>query len=857
MTRWTPEQIKAIEARDTNLLVSAGAGAGKTAVLVERIIRLLIKEKADIDRILIVTFTNAAAGEMRERISAALLQALEAESAAEETRLHLTRQLQLLPHASICTIHAFCTDIVRRYFYLLDIDPDFRIANETESLLLKWEAIEEIFEKEYEEGAPLFLDLIEMFGKSRDDVPVQELILDLYEFVQSKPDPQKWLQEKIADFAVSEAELQNSVWVQALIRQLDFELAGALEFFREALSIAGYPNGPQEYAPTIQQDIKIVEGLRQLLSQGTNHWAALAAGVEFARLGRAAREVSPELKEMSQDLRNDGKKIVAGVISKLLRRSLQDYQADLQELYPRMKYLGELLESFARLYQAKKLEKGIVDFNDLEHYALEVLRDKQAVQEFQDKFSYIFVDEYQDSNEVQETILNLIKRERNLFYVGDVKQSIYRFRLADPTLFMAKYRLFKQSAAEEMLCIDLNQNFRSRKEIIAAVNYIFKNLMTRELGEIDYDERAFLYPGRVTEPLTEPAVELCLLDQKSACPTEAEAAVDNPSVSVSDPLNVLEEISQAEAEARVAVQKIQALLGQSFYDDKLSAKRNFDYRDIVVLMRSTANQASVFLETLLAAGIPAYADVNTGYFEALEVDVFMNLLRIIDNKRQDIPLLSVMRSFIGGFSTDDLIEIRVQSRTTTFCTAVEEYMQKQSDGLQRKLKRFWQRLESWQEKSRYMPVDKFIWMLLMDTGYYYYVGAMPGGKSRQANLRVLLDRAKQYADSSIKGLFHFLKFIDKLKSSSGDMGIAKILSEKDNVVRIMSIHKSKGLEFPAVILVGLGKQFNMRDTSASLLMHKDLGLGPRYVNLQLRGFRDTLPRIVIQNQIKGKAWRRK
>lgn len=851
MTRWTPEQKKAIEARDTNLLVSAGAGAGKTAVLVERIIRLLINDKADIDRILIVTFTHAAAGEMRERISAALLQALEADSAAEETRLHLSRQLQLLPHASISTIHAFCTDIVRRYFYLLDIDPDFRIANETESLLQKWDAIEEIFEKEYELGDPLFLDLIEMFGKSRDDVPVQELVLSLYDFVQSKPYPQKWLQEKIDDFTVNETELQQSIWVQTLVRQLNFELTGAIEFFREALSIADYPSGPQEYAKTIQQDIKMVQELIQLLPQGADDFGSLAAGVGFARLSRVSKEVSPELKEMAQELRNTGKKIVEGVIDKLLRRTLADYQADLQELYPRMKYLGSLLESFSRLYQAKKLEKGILDFNDLEHYALEILKDNLVAREFQDKYSYIFVDEYQDSNEVQETILNLIKRERNLFYVGDVKQSIYRFRLADPTLFIAKYRFFKQSATEGMLCIDLSRNFRSRTEIITAVNYIFKNLMTRELGEIDYDEKAFLYPGKAADPLNEPATELCLLDKKSVgCKSETEATDDNSSAFSSDTLTVLEEISQAEAEARVAVQKIQGLLGQSFYDEKVSAERNFDYRDIVILMRSTANQASVFLETLLAAGIPAYADVNTGYFEALEVNVFINLLRIIDNKRQDIPLLSVMRSFIGGFSADDLIEIRMQSRTTTFCTALEEYMQNHNDELQRKVEHFWHRLDSWQEKSRYMPVDEFIWMLLMDTGYYYYVGAMPGGISRQANLRILLDRAKQYVDTSLKGLFNFLKFIDKLKSSSGDMGVAKILSEKDNVVRIMSIHKSKGLEFPAVILAGLGKQFNMRDANNNLLMHKDLGLGPRYVNLELRGFRDTLPRIVIQNQIK-------
>ncbi|CFW97376.1 DNA helicase subunit AddA [Syntrophomonas zehnderi OL-4] len=833
MNRWTKEQSQAIQARNSNLLVAAAAGSGKTAVLVERIIQIIISDKVDIDRLLIVTFTNAAAGEMRDRISAAIAAQLN-EQHNDDTSF-LRRQMQLLNRASISTLHAFCTELVREHFHLLDIDPKFRIGDTAECELLRLEAVEEIMEEAYAEENEAFLGLAERFAVSKYDTPVENLILRTHDFIQSQPDSREWLIAQVEAFNLDGNKLEASNWFEYLNRDIRMQLAGARELFAQALLLINQDNGLDGYRAAIEADLLLTEDLENCRQKG---FACLYDRLQTAshqRLGRAAKDCDPQLQNQVKALRDEGKKIIQSIQTSSLGRNLDDYASDLVELHPYMQALVDLVDRFGQRYQEKKADKGMLDFNDLEHFALHILSYPEVAEAYRSKYVYIFVDEYQDSNLVQEALLNYIKRDDNLFMVGDVKQSIYRFRLADPTLFIAKYENFGSEETDLNRRIDLGMNFRSRAEIIHGVNYIFGQIMSPELGEIEYDERACLNYGASMQESEDASIEVLLIEKDPDLLEFDEDADD---------------INDIEVEASFAARRIKELLGQPIYDPRLAAVRPVDYRDIVILMRSTIDRSAVYLEILSRQGIPVYADVNRGYFEALEVEIFLNLLRLVDNKRQDIPLLSVMRSPLGRFNAEDLLAIRLNSQAPAFYEATAEYMATHDDELQSKLRQFMNQLDLWKDKSRYMPIEELIWEIMFKTGYYHYVGAMPGGLQRQANLRILFDRARQFQETSLKGLYNFIRFVDKLKSSSGDMDMARILGENDNVVRIMSIHKSKGLEFPIVILAGMGKQFNFSDTSAPVLFHKTLGIGPRYIDPTARISRDTLPRLAMKSRIK-------
>lgn len=839
MVKWTPDQQSAIRARNSNLLVAAAAGSGKTAVLVERIIQLIVQDKVDIDRLLIVTFTNAAAGEMRERIGLAILEELEKKNENED---HLRRQMSLLNRAFISTIHSFCIDVMRKYFHLIDVDPNFRIGDGTETNIMKLEVLEELFEKAYKQGDEYFIGLVERFGGGKGDQSLQELVLKLYEFIQSKPYPKEWLLNSIERFSIDATAFEKSPWVQEITGQLLIQLAGAKGIFIEAQELCKSSEGLEGYLEAIQNDIFLVEDLITRLHKGLDTFYDGLKGLKHKRLGRVNKDVDQALKEEISDLRQQGKDLIKDIQKNVFYKEPQAYSKDLNELYPYMLYLYKLVESFEEDYHRRKVEKGIVDFNDLEHYTLKILENKQVAKEYQDRFQYIFVDEYQDSNIVQETLLNFIKKENNLFMVGDVKQSIYRFRLADPSLFIEKYQKFDNCDSSVNRRIDLSKNFRSRKEVVDGVNFIFKHIMTKNFGEVDYDEKAYLYQGADTQPIDDPTIEINLIEKDEI--EKKKEAIDR------EEFKDIEELKDIEAEAKMMAKRIKEILQKEIYDTKIEGYRKVTYRDIAVLLRTTRNWAQTFLETFIAEGIPAYADVNTGYFEAIEVNIFINLLKLIDNKRQDIPLLSVMRSSIGGFSIEDLIKIRIHSNAKTYFEAIEEYIHQKDDELKDRLMTFFAKIEDWKEESRYSCVDAFIWKLLMDTGYYYYVGSMPGGIQRQANLRILIDRANQFQETSIRGLFNFIRFIDKLKKRNEDMGTAKTLGENDNVVRIMSIHKSKGLEFPIVMIPQMGKPFNLSDVNASILFHKDLGIGPRYVDPEWRQYTDTIARIAMKNRIR-------
>jgi ATP-dependent helicase/nuclease subunit A len=852
MAGWTEDQHRAIYDRHHNLLVSAAAGAGKTAVLVERIIQLVLQDQVSIDRMLVVTFTQAAAAEMRDRISTALFANLQNEDQNQE---YIRTQINLLSRATISTLHSFCLEVARRYFHLINIDPKFRVGDSTETELMKLEAMEKLIEQEYEKNSPLFLELVEMFGGGKDDLPLQNLIQRIYEFIQSQPEPLVWLQARAADFNLTEEAFERCPWVENIKGYIQIEITGVIEILNEAREIAMLPGGPQAYVKAIDQDLLLINELLHLLALGINEFYARLP-IQHLNLARADRDADPVLVERVKKMRQQGKDALKSIQKQMFFQTPLEFCQDLQQMQPTVDYLYFLVKAFAGEYQSIKAGKGIVDFNDLEHYALAILSNSQAADDYRHLYKYIFVDEYQDSNLVQEALLSLITRPNNLFMVGDVKQSIYRFRLADPELFMHKYETFKTDGQAVDQRLELTRNFRSRPEIIAGINDIFSRIMSRQFSEISYDDKAELRAGLEIPPQekpgeTEPSLEMLLINKKQPTHINVEE-IDQPAeeeicaVTEED----LEPLGDVEAEARLAAQRINQLVGQTFYDIKLPGYRPLEYRDMVVLMRAARQQTEIYLEAFSQAGIPVYTDVDRGYFETLEISIFVNLLRLIDNKRQDLPLLSVLRSPIGRFSLEDLIQVRAESQALSYFEAVEEYMGNHRDDLQIRLQWFIDRLDEWKEAARYTPMDELIWRILLETGYYYYVGAMPGGRQRQANLKILLDRAEQYQASSFKGLFHFLKFVEKIETSRGDVGMAKILGENENVVRIMSIHKSKGLEFPVVIMAGMGRKFNLRDTMEPVLLHKELGLGPCLIDHELRVSRDSWARVAIKNRIR-------
>lgn len=833
MREWNREQHEAINDRGRNLLVSAGAGSGKTAVLVERIIQILSEDLVDLDRLLVVTFTQAAAAEMKERISDALLDRIAGGPGSQE---HLRRQLHLLGSASISTIHAFCGDVLRRYFHVLELDPHFRVSDENEARLIKDEALEELMEKEYEAAHPRFHALVEMFSSNKNDQGLADMINKLHSFIHSLPRPWGWLEEQVKAFGSSYEDFLTGSWMQEMGRQLNESLSGMHSLVTAALALTEGDKALKGYQATLEMDMANLHSLEGAMGKGLPAFFLALNNLEIPRLGRAGKDADPAIREQVKALRDQEKSHLLKLIRAAQNRSVSDWHTDMNKLHPYMEYLNTLVRSFDSMYSARKRAKNLLDFNDLEHLCLQTLQNPEVAGELRQKYRYIFVDEYQDSNLVQEEIIQTIRDEDNLFLVGDVKQSIYRFRLADPTLFLQKYHEYaEQQSSPKHHRIDLSLNYRSTPVILDSVNTVFCSIMSESLGELDYNPDVFLYPGiggEVQEYGEEAAVEVLMM--------EKQPDMDSP--------DEWEEMERAEIEAHAIARRIRDLIGQPYYDSRANHVKYLQYKDIVILLRATRNWGPVMWQTLTEQGIPAFADMNTGYFEAVEVQVVLNLLRLLDNRRQDIPLLSVMRSPIGSFSMEELALIKASFPRLPYHEAVMQHAL-QDDRLGAKLTEFLSKLENWQEKANYLAVDQLIWELIHETAYYYYLGALPGGEQRQGNLRLLVDRARQFQQTSFSGLFHFLGYLDQVEQGSGDLGVARVLSENENLVRIMSIHKSKGLEFPVVIIPGLGRPFNRQDSTAPLLLHRRLGLGPRFVDLEMRTYRDTLARQVIAARI--------
>jgi ATP-dependent helicase/nuclease subunit A len=909
---WTDDQWEAISLRGSNILVAAAAGSGKTAVLVERIIRQISDEEQplDVDRLLVATFTKAAAAEMRHRIGEALEKALFANPDSQ----HLRRQLALIHRASITTLHSFCMEVIQRYFQMVQLDPGFRIANETEAALLRQDQLQELLEESYSESLKEkdgknehdanngFWQLVEWFSGERNDDALMRLIEQLYDASRSHSHPEKWLLDTVTRFNnANGGNPEELPWLRSLMNDVRLELNGVEGLLLEAIRIAEMPGGPAPYLDNLQGELYL---MRFLLETSHTTWSSLFELFQttgFGRLNPCKGDAYDKgLQENVKQLRDRAKDQFNKLKQELFGRSLGDFTAELIQMAPLMQALVDLVLRFGERYKQAKTDKGLLDFADLEHYCLQILRDPEqdgeelspsrAALDYQEQFVEVLLDEYQDTNRVQEAIIELISRKSpgNRFIVGDVKQSIYRFRLAEPGLFLEKYKSYQKTEGGIGRRIDLAANFRSRLEVVDGVNYIFKQVMNEAVGEVAYDLSAELvygagYPEKPVndgEQASEFAVELLLIDRAAEPASSSEDADASEEGTEEDAdnsaaggalLEEAQELKTAEMEARLIALHIRKLMGLDgqpafqVWDKKAGGMRPIAYRDIVILLRATRNWAPILMEELRQHTIPAYADLNTGYFSAMEVEVVISLLHIIDNPYQDIPLAAVLRSPIVGLTADELATIRLAQKQGSYYDAVLKFIELQKDieadyaketdrskekNLVTKVIAFLDALENWREEAKQGALADLIWGIYRRTGFYDFVGGMPGGVQRQANLRALYDRSRQYEATSFRGLFRFLRFIERMQDSGGDLGTARALGEQEDVVRILSIHKSKGLEFPVVFVAGLAKMFNQQDLNGTFLLHKELGFGPKFVDTKLRVSYPSLPYLAIRRRMR-------
>ncbi|MDR2650427.1 MAG: helicase-exonuclease AddAB subunit AddA, partial [Clostridiales bacterium] len=809
----------------------------------------------DIDRLVVVTFTEAAASEMRQRISNKLAEAREADPENER----LARQFMLIPGANISTVHAFCRKLMKRFFHIIDLDPEFKVGDETELQVLRYQILDEVFENEYsKEDNAAFTDLVESYGggKTRDD-GLADLILRLYEFVESSPYPEYMLKRYTDMYDKTENDLDESIWTDMLRGGIRRELDGALAAVRQCIKLSLEPAGPVKYLDVLYDDETQVLYLLNLTDESLAEIHDALRGVAFKRLhtyrGAENSAVSETLKNMVKNLRDtEYKERLQKLKTEYFFKHPDDMARDVKSLRGPITALTGITLTFMRLYAEAKRERGIVDFNDLEHYCIDILltggpnhpEPTAAAHELSDLFEEVMIDEYQDSNAVQELILSAISHKR--FMVGDVKQSIYKFRRANPYLFIDKYERFGDDdkapgfEATPGYRVDLSMNFRSRADILNAANFFFSRIMTKEVGETVYDSRAALYPG-----LAFPAEPVMGMYAAEFDLIEYIKRDNEPEENEGEPLA---DISKASAEAAVIGQRILSFINPDnplmVTDSVTKELRPCKKSDIVILLRSVGAIGRVITEELKKLDIDARSGVGTDFFESVEVLTALSLLRIIDNPRQDVHLITALHSPICGFTPDELLDIRYMDVEKSFFECVEISGNP-------KVEKFLADLSRWRDKAVYMPISHLLSMVLTETGYYNIAGALPGGVTRQANLRELLDRAARYEETTFNGLFHFIRYMDRLRKSGAEIRVAESadVSGEDQVA-IMTIHKSKGLEFPVVFVSMLGKQFNRLDEREAVIFHQDMGIGAVYVNTESRVKTETLPRFAVSRRIR-------
>ena len=870
---WTTEQQQVIDLRNRNILVSAAAGSGKTAVLVERIVKIITDKNhpVDIDHLLIVTFTNAAAAEMRERIGNAIEKALDEQPGNE----HLLRQLTLIHNAQITTIDSFCLYVVRNHFHEIDLEPNFRIGDEGELKLLREDVLGRVLEQNYEEPSEAFSDFVEGYASGRTDAALNEMILQLYEFSRSYPWPEKWLDSFVGAYRIeTREELDRAEWLAPLTENICFVLKDCEQLLKQALAITQQDDGPDMYEKAVQSDLEKYEGLSRLTS--FCELSGALSDIKYDRLASSRGfEGNPDKLELVKSLREQAKDVVKKLCKQYFFCSPEMMIEQLERTEPMLEEVVRLTKQFADEFAAAKRRKNLVDFHDVEHFALQILVDeetekaKKTAEEFRDTFEEIMIDEYQDSNEVQETLLCSISREErgenNIFMVGDVKQSIYRFRLARPELFMKKYDSYSLEESTTQR-IDLHKNFRSREEVLTCTNDIFYKIMARSLGNVEYDAEAALYPGASYPVSADFIPEILLADSNDELLEDTELT------------------DKKTLEAKIVAEEIKHLMKTQQVTDKAAGTlRAAHYSDIVILLRSLSGWADSLVEVLNGNGIPAHTVSSTGYFSTVEVQTVLSMLRLLDNPRQDIPMAAVLRSPMAGLTDEELAVLRLEDGSVPFHEAVLELAEglyeedgqkeisdseadseadqkqgrnadgKKEDDIEttahRKLLKFYKKYRQLRQLVPDTPIHELIEIILRETGYGHYVAAMPAGSRRTANLNMLLEKAAAYEKTSYKGLFHFVRYIDELQKYDVDFGEADMVGENEDVVRIMSIHKSKGLEFPIVIVSGMGKNFNKQDTRSKMVLHPELGIGLDYMDGKKRIKSPTIAKKAIAKQI--------
>ena len=936
---FTPDQQKVIDLRERNILVSAAAGSGKTAVLVERIIRMICdaSRPVDVDRLLIVTFTNAAAAEMRERIRLGLERQLE----EHPDDAHIERQVTLLHNALITTIDSFCLYLIRNHFQEIGLDPAMRVADEGESKLLKQDVLQDLLEQHFADGDPAFVRCVEFFCPGGRESVLEQHILKLHEYAESCPWPGQWLEERRDDYAIlDEADWEQSACGIYLRRYLEKMLQGCADTLGQVLEICQEADGPYMYGPMVEQERDmLLEVLGEIVTQesgqdrggkgaekdkagtvsgmGKGETVAEQDGdepgttmvmerlaqslthVSFGRLPvKKDPAVSADKRELAKTLRGRVKDTLQEMREQFFTTPIDLSLAQMNACQAPVRMLAELAMEFGQAFRARKQEKKLMDFSDIEHYALEILLRREegkvlpspVAREYREYFHEILIDEYQDSNLVQEYLLWAVSGEAeghfNRFMVGDVKQSIYKFRLARPELFLEKYETYTH---EDSSCqrIDLSRNFRSRREVLDAVNSIFVNLMSRDKGGIEYDAQAALYVGAEYPEGPDCRSELLLAEK---------------------PEQGSEETAKTR-EARMIAARIHGLRREYLVTDKVTGTlRPARYGDMVILLRTGSGWDEEFKEVLEGEGIPVYISSKTGYFAASEVQELLQLLRVLDNPTQDIPLFGVMKSVFGGFTEEEIAVLRSESQEVSLWQAVQrgagletdcsaqapeeesqalsvesgegtvpqalsaEIQEKTvspavSEGapdilpendaqcglnleLQEKCRRFAEKIDNYRSYTIYMPIRQLLETVIRDHDYLQYVTAMPAGSKRRANVEMLLTKASDFEKTSYFGLFHFVRYIEQLEQYDVDFGEAGALDEYADVVRIMSIHKSKGLEFPITFVSGLAKRFNMQDVNQSFLMDMDYGLGTDFVDVEGRVRNKTLRKLVVSRKMR-------
>lgn len=859
---WTSEQQKVIDLRNRNILVSAAAGSGKTAVLVERIIKRITSktDPVDIDRLLIVTFTNAAAAEMRERIG----NAIEKELIENPEDEHLQRQLTLIHNAQITTIDSFCLYVIRNHFHEIDLEPNIRIADEGELKLLKEDVLKKVLEHNYEENTDAFHQFVEGYAAGRNDDALNGMILQLFEFSRSYPWPKEWLDTCAVGYGMTdEASLNEAFWMQPLTANLKYICSDMVKLLQQALLLTQAEDGPSMYESAISSDLDQYQMLER--AETFTEIGAALAEISYETLSRKKFEGDVDKQNRVKDLRQQVKDTTSKLKKQYFYTTIENMIDQMKKTAPMVEELVRLTKEFSDAFAAKKKEKNLVDFSDLEHFALQIFVDEETkenrktAEEFQEIFEEIMIDEYQDSNQVQESILTSISREKiqqnNVFMVGDVKQSIYRFRLASPELFMEKYDTYPLNPEKEEEArfqrIDLHKNFRSREEVLDATNDIFYKIMARDLGNVQYDEDAALYPGAAYPACERDSFvpEILLVDSQDELLEDSDLS------------------DKKLLEAKVLAERIKKLIKEQKVTDKSSGElRQARYSDIVILLRSLSGWADRFVEILSEEGIPAHTISSTGYFSATEVQIVLSMLQILDNPRQDIPLTAVLHSPICGLNEEELAQIRLENPDVPFHMAVlnkckeiqnktnnsdntKNLVEAEASGYEKKLSTFWNCYQKLRELVPDTPIHELIELLLKETGYGDYVAAMPAGERRRANLSMLIEKAIAYENTSYKGLFHFVRYIEELQKYDVDFGEADIVNENEDVVRIMSIHKSKGLEFPIVIVAGLGKNFNKQDIRSKMVLHPVYGAGLDYMDGERRLKSPTLVKRAVAKQI--------